>query len=409
MKAFLQAQTQLKRALILSRASDALRARLAQPEREITIAIPVVMDNGSTKIFEGYRVQYSSLRGPYKGGIRYHPDADLDEVKALALWMTIKCAVAGIAMGGGKGGITVDPRALSKKELEHLSRGWVRGLHPVLGPERDVPAPDVNTTPEIMRWMADEYKKITGDKRNATFTGKPLDTGGSEGRGAATGAGGFYVFEALRGYTKLPTRVSVVVQGMGNVGGNAAKIFHEHGHIILALSDSKGGIYCASGLDPIEVENYKKEHGSLRGFPNARQISNAKLLELACDVLIPAALENQITKKNAKRIHAKMVLELANGPTSTEADDILLEKKIVVVPDILANSGGVIVSTYEWEQNLKKQHWSEKKVLLALQKLLERESQNIWERSKKLKTDLRRAAFALALERLDAALKEKLD
>ena len=407
MNAFEQAQIQLSRALKVHGISDALRARLQKPEREITVAIPVHMDDGSTKVFEGYRVQYSSLRGPYKGGIRYHRDADIFEVKALGFWMAMKCAVAGIAMGGGKGGITVEPRDLSKKELENLSRGWVQALYPVLGPERDVPAPDVNTTPEIMRWMADEYQTLTGDKRNATFTGKPLDYGGSEGRGVATGAGGFYVFEALHKDLKLPKSVSVVVQGMGNVGGNAAKIFREHGHVILAMSDSKGGIYSKDGLDPEAVEKYKKENGSLKGFPSAKQISNEKLLELACDVLIPAALENQITKKNAKNIKAKVVLELANGPTSTDADDTLFKKKIAVIPDILANAGGVVVSTFEWEQNLKGEHWSERDVLGKLRTLLNRESKSVWDMSKKLKTDLRRAAFALALTRLDKALAAK--
>jgi glutamate dehydrogenase (NAD(P)+) len=404
MNPFEQAQLQLERALKVQNVSKELQARLSAPERELKVSIPVKMDDGSTKIFEGYRVQYNSLRGPYKGGIRYHPQTEINEVKALGFWMAMKCAVANIPMGGGKGGITVDPRTLSKKELERLSRGWVRALYPVLGPEHDVPAPDVNTTPEIMRWMADEYKKITGDKRNATFTGKPLNAGGSEGRGIATGAGGFYVFEALQSALKLPKKISVAIQGMGNVGGNAAKIFREHGHTIIAMSDSKGGIYSKAGLDPDAVENYKKEHGSLKEFPGAKQISNETLLELECDVLIPAALENQITKKNAKKIRAKVVLELANGPTATEADDVLFKKGIAVVPDILANSGGVVVSTYEWEQNLKKQHWSEKQVLEKLRKLLNRESKNIWNRSKKLKTDLRRAAFAIALERLDRAL-----
>ena len=404
MNAFEQAQLQLSRALKVQKISDALHARLLKPERQLTVAIPVKMDDGTTKVFEGYRVQYSSLRGPYKGGIRYHPDADINEVKALGFWMAMKCAVAGIAMGGGKGGITVNPRELSKKELEALSRGWVKALYHNLGPEQDVPAPDVNTTPEIMKWMADEYKKLTGDKRNATFTGKPLDHGGSEGRGVATGMGGFYVFQALQKKLALPQSVTVVIQGMGNVGGNAANIFQEYGHTVLAMSDSKGGVYAKDGLNPAAVEAYKKKNGSLKGFPGVKQISNAKLLELKCDVLIPAALENQITKKNAKNIKAKVVLELANGPTSTDADDILFKKKIAVIPDILANSGGVVVSTFEWEQNLNKQHWSEKKVLQKLRTLLNRESKNVFDKSKKLKTDLRRGAFALALERLDKAL-----
>lgn len=407
MNPFEQAKLQLARALALSPVSDALRARLQVPERQITVAIPVLMDNGSTRVFEGYRVQYSSLRGPYKGGIRFHPAADIAEVKALAFWMTIKCAVAGIPMGGGKGGITVNPRALSRTELEKLSRGWVRALYPVLGPERDVPAPDVNTTPEIMRWMADEYQKQTGDTHNATFTGKPLEYGGSEGRAAATGAGGSYAFEALRSEMTLPEKLTVVIQGMGNVGGNAAKIFAARGHRILAMSDSKSGVYREEGLDPDAVEAYKKEHGTLKGFPDAKEVSNAELLELACDLLIPAALENQITEENAERVRAKAILELANGPTTPEADDILFEKGVHVIPDVLANAGGVVVSTYEWEQNLKGEHWSEEVVLEKLRTLLETQSQEIWQRSQVLKTDLRRAAFSLALERLDAALGKK--
>ncbi len=408
MNAFEEAQEQLKRSLAIFPVGNQLRTRLTRAEREVTVSIPLTMDNGSTKVFEGYRVQYSNLRGPYKGGIRFHPDADINEVTALAFWMTFKCAVTNIPMGGGKGGITVNPRELSKGEVERLSRGWVRALAPVLGPERDVPAPDVNTTPEIMTWMADEYQKLTGDTRNATFTGKPIAQGGSEGRGVATGMGGFYVFEALRDVLKLPKTVSVVIQGMGNVGGNAAKIFHEHGHTILAMSDSKGGIYSAGGLEPEAVEKYKKENGSLEGFPGAEHISNEKLLELSCDVLVPAALENQITQKNAQSIKAKVVLELANGPTSTKADDILFRKGIAVVPDILANAGGVVVSTYEWEQNLKNEHWSEKDVLNKLRELLNRESKNVWELSVKLSTDLRRAAFALALERLEESLDAKI-
>ena len=407
MNAFEEAQEQLKRALALRGISAELRARLARAEREVSVAIPVVMDSGPTRIFEGYRVQYNSLRGPYKGGVRFHSQADINEVRALAFWMTMKCALAGIPMGGGKGGIAVDPRELSQTEIERLARGWVRAFYALLGPDQDIPAPDVNTTPEIMCWMSDEYTKLTGDKRNATFTGKALTCGGSEGRGAATSAGGFYVFEALRKSMKLPKSLTIAIQGMGNVGGGAAKIFCEHGATVIAISDSKGGIYSKDGLDPSAVEKYKREHGNLQGFPNAQQISNEKLLELECDVLIPAALENQITKKNANKIRAKIILELANGPTTTDADDILLKKGVVVVPDILANAGGVVVSTYEWEQNLKGEHWSEKKVLDKLKKLLERESKSVWEMSKKLKTDLRRAAFTLALERLEAALKTK--
>jgi glutamate dehydrogenase/leucine dehydrogenase len=404
---FQNALAQLERANKIKPMSGSFIARLQVPEREVRISIPVTMDDGSLRIFEGYRVQYNSSRGPYKGGIRYHDDTNIDEVKALAFWMALKTAVVGSPMGGGKGGIMVNPKELSKGELERLSRGWVRGMYPVLGPQMDVPAPDVNTTPEIMTWMTDEFQKLTGEKTGATFTGKPLDKGGSEGRGAATGMGGFYVFEALRKAAGLPEKVRVVIQGMGNVGGNAAKIFKENGHIVMAMSDSKGGIFNAAGLDPDAVEAYKKDHGSLAGFPGAQEVSNADLLLLETDVLIPAALENQITEKNAGDIKAKLVLELANGPTTPEADDILFGKGIHVVPDILANSGGVAVSTFEWEQNLKGEHWTEVQVFEKLKAMLDKESNEVWSTAAELKTDLRRAAFILALSRIEAAMQKK--
>lgn len=401
---FENALEQLSRAAAVKPFPENFLVRMHAPEREIKVSIPVLMDDGKMRVFEGYRVQYSSVRGPYKGGIRYHRDTDVNEVRALAFWMALKCAVVGIPMGGGKGGVTVDPKALSKGELERLSRGWVKALFPVLGPHRDVPAPDVNTTPEIMVWMADEYEKLTGDRTGATFTGKPIKHGGSEGRGAATGMGGFYVFEALREAANVPASARVMIQGMGNVGGNAAKIFKEHGYTIAGMSDSKGGILSENGLDPAEVERYKKEHGSLAGFPGVREVSNAELLTAPCDVLIPAALENQITKENAKEVKAKLVLELANGPTTPEADDIFLRRGISVVPDILANAGGVTVSTFEWEQNLKGEHWSEEEVFKKLKDILAAEAKNIWGRAEELKTDLRRASFIVALTRIQAAM-----
>jgi glutamate dehydrogenase (NAD(P)+) len=274
-----------------------------------------------------------------------------------------------------------------------------------LGPQTDVPAPDVNTNGEIMGWMLDEYTKQTGDRTGASFTGKPVDGGGSEGRVLATGMGGFYAFDALKEKLGIKGGAAVAIQGMGNVGGNAANIFTEHGYKVVAMSDSKGGVFAAGGLDPEAVESYKKEHGSLMGFPNATQITNEALLELKCDVLIPAALENQITERNAANIKAKVILELANGPTSVEADDVLFPRDIPVVPDILANAGGVIVSTFEWEQNLKSEHWSEKDVLEKLRTIMARQSLAVHERAQALKTDMRRAAFVIALERIGAALR----
>ncbi len=380
--------------------NEDLIEKLSRPEREITVSIPVKMDDGSMRFFEGYRVQHCNRRGPYKGGIRFHPQADIDEVRALALWMTMKTAVANIPMGGGKGGVVVDPRDLSSVELERLSRGFVQALWRNLGPQIDVPAPDVNTTPEIMAWMVDEFEKLSGDTSKATFTGKPVGQGGSEGRGAATGMGGFYVFAALREKAGLGEKVSVAVQGMGNVGGHAAQIFTDNGHKVVAMSDSKGGIYNEAGLDPKAVEAYKNEHHSLAGFPEAKEISNAELLELNVDVLVPAALENQITGDNAPKISAKMILELANGPTTPEADEILHERGIAVVPDILANAGGVVVSTFEWEQNLAKENWSEEKVLEKLKETLVPQAELIWQKAEATKIPLRVAAFVVALERL---------
>ena len=379
--------------------------RLRQPDRDIKISIPVKMDNGSLKIFEGYRVEYNNTLGPYKGGIRYHQDTEINEVKALAFWMALKCAVAGIPMGGGKGGITVNPKILSKGEMERLSRGWVQKLSDILGPHKDVPAPDVNTTPEIMDWMADEFEKITGDKTRATFTGKSLGKGGSEGRGKATGLGGFYVFNSLRAQLNLPEKCKIVVQGFGNVGLNAAQIFIENGHKVLAISDSKGGVYDSNGLDINKLIEYKKAHGALFGFVESKTITNEELLETECDILIPAAFENQITDKNANNLKAKVVLELANGPITPEADEILFGKGIQVIPDILANSGGVIVSYFEWEQNLKKENWSEKEVFNKLLPLMNDSAQKTLEKAKESNTHLRMGAFILALERIKSKIK----
>ena len=378
--------------------------RLRQPDRDIRISIPIKMDDGSIKVFEGYRVEYNNTLGPYKGGIRYHQDTEINEMKALAFWMTLKCAVAGIPMGGGKGGIAVDPKELSKTELERLSRGWVQKLSDVLGPKKDVPAPDVNTTPEIMAWMADEYAKITGDETGATFTGKPLDKGGSAGRGPATGLGGFYVFNSLREQIGLPEKCKVVVQGFGNVGLNAAQIFTENGHTIIAISDSKGGIYNENGLDLEKLIEHKKKTGSLANFEESKNLTNQELLETECNLLIPAAFENQITNTNADKIRAKAILELANGPITPEADEILFKKGIPVVPDILANSGGVTVSYFEWDQNLKNEHWSEKEVFNKLLPMMNDAAQKTFKKAKEYSTDLRRGAFMVALEKIQAKL-----
>ncbi len=405
---FQNAMNQLERATKVKQFNPEFISLLTQPEREIRISIPITMDNGSLKVFEGYRVQYNNARGPYKGGIRYHKDTDINEVKALAFWMALKCAVVNIPMGGGKGGVTVDPRELSKGEIEKLSRGWVKMMARDIGPKIDVPAPDMNTTPEIMAWMADEYVKITGDKTNATFTGKPIEAGGSEGRGPATGLGGFYVFDTLRSKLHLPESCKIVIQGFGNVGGNAANILFQNGHKIIAISEVDGAILKEDGIDINALNEYKKVNGKIEGFPGSRKISNNELLILECDVLIPAAMESQITEKNANDIKTKLVMELANGPTTPEADDILFGRGISVIPDILANAGGVTVSTFEWEQNLKGEHWNEIDVFAKLKTIMVNEALEIYEKANSLKTDLRRAAFILALERIEEEEKERL-
>jgi len=405
---FKNALNQLTRANNVQIFDTQFLSQLYAPNREIRISIPITMDNGSLALFEGYRVQYNNARGPYKGGLRFHQDTDIDEVRALAFWMTLKCAVVNIPMGGGKGGVTVDPKKLSKVELEKLSRGWIKLMYPVIGPHTDVPAPDVNTTPEIMQWMVDEYEKITGDTTRAVITGKPIAFGGSEGRTRATGLGGFYVFDHLRKKLQLPDSCTVVIQGFGNVGGNTAEIFSNHGDKVIAISDSKGAIYKQTGINITSLNTHKEQHGTILGFEGSQTITNAELLELPCDVLVPSALENQITIDNAKKIQAKVILELANGPTTPDADDVLFAKGISVIPDILANAGGVTVSTFEWEQNLKNEHWTESVVNAKLKEIMETQSDIVLEKSLTLKTDLRRAAFIVALERIEKAMRKKL-
>ena len=401
---FEHAMNQLARATKLCSFTADFLERIAHPNRQIRVSIPVKMDNGSLIVFEGYRVQFNNARGPYKGGIRYHQDTDIEEVKALAFWMALKCAVVGIPMGGGKGGVTVNPKELSKRELEALSRGWMRALYEVVGPQKDVPAPDVNTTPEIMAWMANEYGKLTGDMSGAVITGKPLESGGSAGRGTATAQGGYYVFEALREKLGLPESCRVVIQGFGNAGEHAADIWTKAGHKIIAASDSKAAVVNEDGLDIAVLYEHKKATGSVGGFAGAQTIESSEVLYVPCDLLVPAALENQIRADNASRIQAKVILELANGPTTPEADDQLFEKGIHVVPDILANAGGVTVSTFEWEQNLKGESWSEADVFEKLKAIMVREAQAIFDRAKALNTDLRRAAFVIALERIQSAM-----
>ena len=408
MSVFANALKQLKQAASYAKIPSAIIEQLKHPERILQFSFPVTMDNSEVRVFEGYRVQYSSARGPYKGGLRYHPQTNLDEVKALAFWMAVKCAVVGIPLGGAKGGITVDPKKLSEAELEKLTRAFTRKLAPFIGPEQDVPAPDVNTTPQIMAWVRDEYERVVGKKVPGVVTGKPLNFGGSQGRTPATAQGGMYVLEELIGKLKLkPKQVSVAVQGMGNVGGIMAQLLHQAGYHVVAMSDSKGGIYNPKGLDVPAVERFKKQTGSLKNFPGAKPVTNAQLLELPVTILIPAALENQITGKNAGRIKAKVVFELANGPTTPEADVKLAKRKVIVVPDVLANAGGVTVSYFELVQNIQQYYWNEREVIAKLKPIMVTAFRQIWQRVEQLKVPLRTAAYVIALERIGQAIEAR--
>jgi glutamate dehydrogenase/leucine dehydrogenase len=403
---FQNALKQLDRAAALQTFSPEFLAQMRQSQREVQISIPVKMDDGSQKIFTGYRVEHNNARGPYKGGIRYHQETNIDEVRALAFWMAIKCAVVGIPMGGGKGGITVDPKLLSEGEMERLTRGWARGMADILGPTKDVPAPDVNTGPREMDWIADEYHKATGDEKyKAVVTGKTIPAGGSLGRGTATGDGGYFVFEGLReklGIEKESCRV--VVQGFGNAGARVAELFHRNGYKVVGLSDSHGGIYNPEGLDVAAVAEHKKNTKSVQDFAGARNVSNSELLELECEVLVPAALENQLTAENAQNIKAKAIIEVANGPTTPEADEIFASRNIPVVPDVLANAGGVTVSYFEWDQNIKNEVWTEEQVAAKLAETMKAALDAVWEKKVALNCTVREAAFVVALERIEGAM-----
>lgn len=398
--------------------------RLKQPQRIINVTLPIVMDDGSQRIFQGYRVQFNDALGPFKGGIRYHHNVSLDEVKALSFWMAMKCAVADLPLGGGKGGVIVNPKELSPKELERLSRAYARAIEDCIGPDTDVPAPDVNTNGVIMGWMMDEYISrkakrygLDGDDKKrlrATFTGKRIEDGGSEGREEATGLGGLFVLQAIIEKLKLKGKLTAAVQGFGNVGYNVAKFLVDAGVTVVAVSDSKGGIYVPEGINPELTLECKKKNGYLAGcycsgsvcdLKKGKQITNNELLELPVDIIVPAALENALTKENAAKVKAKVVLEMANGPTTPEADAILYTKGIPVIPDVLSNSGGVSVSAFEWEQNLNNEHWTKEQVNKKLAKKMKQAATSVWDTSIKYKTDLRTAAFVVALERILKAMK----
>ncbi len=392
-----------KAAKILGYAPEEYEA-VKYPERELSVSVPVRMDDGSVRVFRGYRVQHSTVRGPAKGGIRYHQNVNIDEVKALAAWMTFKCAVVDIPYGGGKGGITVDPTTLSRTELQRLTRRFTSMIAPIIGPERDIPAPDVGTNAEVMGWVMDTYSMLNGHATPAVVTGKPLQLGGSQGRGEATGRG--VMLNTLYICKKHGIDIgdaTIAVQGMGNVGSISARLLYEQGAKIVAVSDVSGGIYKADGLDIPAVCKYLSVRGNLlSGYSESgiSRISNSELLESDVTVLIPAALENQINSENAARIRAKIIVEGANGPTTVEADDILEQNGVTLVPDILANAGGVVVSYFEWVQNLQALEWEEKDVNDKLAKNMQKAFDSVYDIAAENHVSLRTGAYLIALKRV---------
>ena len=380
---------------------------LRYPERELTVSIPVKMDNGEIKVFEGYRVQHNSSRGPYKGGIRFHQNANMDEVKALAAWMSFKCAVVNIPYGGAKGGIKVDPRELSREELIRLTRRYTTRILPIIGPDQDIPAPDVNTNGEVMGWIMDTYSMFKGHAVPGVVTGKPVELGGSVGRLEATGRGVIIItYRSLQSMGLDPAEQTYVVQGLGNVGGVAAGILYEDGRKVVAVGDWSGGVYCKDGLDIPAIRAFLSDRSkALKDYEaeGVSHITNDELLTTKCDVLIPAALENQITADNADRIQAKLIVEAANGPTTVEADQILDRKGIVVVPDILANAGGVVVSYFEWVQNIQSMAWDLEEVNKTLEKIMLKAYNEVEKTAKDHNSSMRMGAYMVAVNRIVTA------
>lgn len=398
--------------------TDDVREKLKHPKLSLSVSIPVRMDDGSLKVFAGYRVQFDDTRGPTKGGIRYHPDVTLDEVTSLSFWMTIKCAVMNLPFGGAKGGVVVNPKELSRLELERLSRSYIREIADIIGPKRDIPAPDVYTNATIMGWMADEYSQIKRQQLPGVITGKPVHLNGSLGRVAATGRGALHVLQEWVQREKLqPKNMTVAVQGFGNAGYHFARLAHEQGFNIIAVADSKGAIFSEQGLEPDKIMEHKQQHkdlksmmycdGSVCDLQRYKKISSAEMLNLDVDVLVLAALENQIHKKNADSVKAKLILEIANGPVTSEADVILDRKGLFVLPDVLVNAGGVTVSHFEWVQNRAGLYWEEETVNTRLKEKMNREANAIFDLAEEKKISLRTAAYLQGVKRIAGAISEK--
>lgn len=384
--------------------------KLRYPKEVLSARLLIRMDDGSRRSFLAWRCRYDDTRGPTKGGIRYHPEASMDEVVTLAFWMTFKCAVAGLPFGGGKGAIKVDPRKLSKSELERLSRAYVHAFAQMIGPDRDIPAPDVYTNAMVMGWMADEYSSLVGYPSPGVITGKPIALGGSQGRDDATARGGFYVLKHLQKELELAGEGvrSAVIQGFGNAGYYIARLLHEDGWRIVGISDSQGGIYSSNGLDPQAVKACKNKYGKVTNYIDENSgvtaVDNRELLCLKCDLLIPAALENQIDADIAERIDTRVILELANGPVTAQADSILEKRGIPVLPDILANAGGVTVSYFEWAQNRQGLYWTVEEVQQRLKHIMEKEAMLVWSKSRQKGISLRTSAYVLGIDRLSEAI-----
>jgi len=403
---WLAAETRFDNAAEKLDLNEGMRKVLKSPAREITVNIPVQLDDGRLEVFTGYRVQHSIARGPGKGGIRYAPDVTLDEVRALASWMTWKCAVVNIPFGGAKGGVICNPSVMSDGELERLTRRYTAGIIEMIGPERDVPAPDMNTDARVMAWIMDTYSMHKGETNTAVVTGKPMELGGSLGRPEATGRGCMIVtLEALRIFGLKPEETRVVIQGFGNVGGMAARLMASRGFKIVSIIEYYGAVYNASGLDIAALQQHRKETGSILDFEGGENMDKAEAMFLECDVLVPAATENVITSENASRLRCKVICEGANGPTTAIADEVLADKKIMVIPDILANAGGVTVSYFEWVQDRQGFFWNEELVNKRLEEIMVRSFGAVIEYGAKHKVDNRTAAYMLALDRVAAAIR----
>ncbi|MCA1587334.1 MAG: Glu/Leu/Phe/Val dehydrogenase [Chloroflexi bacterium] len=398
------AQSQFDHAADKLDLDDGMRRVLRVPQRELTVNFPVTMDDGNVQVFTGHRVQHNVSRGPGKGGVRYHQDVTLDEVRALAMWMSWKCACVNIPYGGAKGGVVVDPKRLSIREVEGLTRRFTTEISPLIGPDRDIPAPDVNTNAQTMAWMMDTYSMHRGYTVHGVVTGKPISVGGSLGRNEATARGAiFTLLQWAQVSGKQVSGARVAIQGYGNAGSIAATLLAAEGAKIIAVSDSQGGIHNPAGLDPAKVAAWKREHGTVVGYRGSDEVTNQEILEVECDILVPAALENQITRHNAPRIQATVVAEAANGPTTPEADEILYDRGVFVIPDILCNAGGVTVSYFEWVQDMQSFFWTEDRINDSLKGIMDRAFGSVHEMAERYEVDMRTAAYMVAVARVAEA------